>query len=30
VAFIFALVLYLALSVIDRWALRWHPSRDLS
>jgi NitT/TauT family transport system permease protein len=27
VAFIFALVLYLALSFVDRWALRWHTSR---
>ncbi|CAN5530262.1 ABC transporter permease [soil metagenome] len=30
VAFLFALVLYLALSLIDRWALRWHTSRDPS
>lgn len=27
VAFLFALVLYLALSLVDRWALRWHTSR---
>ncbi|AQA06487.1 ABC transporter permease [Mycobacterium sp. MS1601] len=30
VAFLFALVLYLALSLVDRWALRWHSSRQPS
>lgn len=30
VAFLFALVLYLALSLLDRWALRWHTSREPS
>lgn len=27
VAFLFALVLYLVLSLVDRWFLRWHTSR---
>jgi NitT/TauT family transport system permease protein len=30
VAFLFALVLYLGLSLVDRWALRWHTSREPS
>lgn len=30
VAFVFALVLYLVLALVDRWALRWHTSREVT